>query len=51
MSKYSEELIRQWNDTGKIKAETKKILLSGQELAFKEIHGANYENLVRRIIK
>lgn len=51
MSKYSEELAGQFPDIKNIRDATKTILQDGEELAFKEIHGANFENITRRIME
>ena len=48
-SQFSRDLEQTFQDTKKIREETARLLGSGDELAFKEIHGSNFEKLKEKI--
>ena len=49
MSKYLQELKERFPNIKDIKKKIKEILDVGGELAFKEIHGSNYERITNNI--
>jgi len=51
MSKYSEAMTEQFQDIKKVRELTRDTIKQGTNLAFREVHGANYEKLVESIRK